>query len=73
MAESAVRVLSRTAIRVETLFPPATDSDSTGPSWRQAVSDAAHQCTDGRPTALIQHDPPGWFFGLACTHLTHVP
>lgn len=45
----------------------------TGPSWRQAVSDAAHQCADGRPTALIQHNPPGWFFGLACTHLTDVP
>lgn len=41
----------------------------TGPSWRQAVNTAAHQCGDGRPAALIQHNPPGWFFGLACTTL----
>lgn len=40
-----------------------------GPSWRQAVDDATHQCADGRPAVLIQHDPPGWFFGLACTRL----
>lgn len=40
-----------------------------GPSWRQAVSDAAHQCADGRSMAMIQHNPPGWFFGLVCTRL----
>jgi len=34
-ADSAVRVLSSAAMRVGTLFPPATDSDSTRPSkWR---------------------------------------
>ncbi|HEX4723592.1 MAG TPA: hypothetical protein VH333_13815 [Pseudonocardiaceae bacterium] len=41
----------------------------TGPSWRTAVSDATRQCADGRPTATIVHNPPGWFFGLACTTL----
>ena len=41
----------------------------TGPSWRQAVNDATRQCADGRPAVSIRHNPPGWFFGLACARL----
>jgi hypothetical protein len=44
-----------------------------GPSWRRSVSDAAHQCVDGRSMAMIQHNPPGWFFGLVCTRLVPEP
>jgi hypothetical protein len=40
-----------------------------GPTWREGVAAAARQCADGRSMGMIQHNPPGWFFGLACTTL----